>query len=287
MSSVSVVEHIVSDSYFRVLGIPIIAGRPFDDRDRAGASPAVVVSQATARQLWPAESPLGQQFETDGTLHEVVGVAQDVRGDEGRGARGGGLDRQPPLSIYRSATQFPQSTMTVLLRTTHEPSTIAAALRAAIRNIDSALPADQVRPLSDWLADAAAQPRLTTMLAGAFAGMALLLAAIGIYGVAAYAVGQRKPELGVRMALGATRGQILTLILRGGVASAGAGMLIGFGGAFFVNRVLTRLLFEVQPENPLAFASVAALVGTVALVACYVPARRAAGLDPLVVLRSE
>jgi putative ABC transport system permease protein len=117
--------------------------------------------------------------------------------------------------------------------------------------------------------------------------MALLLAAIGIYGVAAYAVGQRKPELGVRMALGATRGQILTLILRGGIVSTGAGMLIGFIGAFFINKLLTSVLFEVRPEDPLTFALVAAVLGTVALVACYVPARRAARLDPLVVLRYE
>jgi putative ABC transport system permease protein len=161
------------------------------------------------------------------------------------------------------------------------------ALRAAIRGLDPAVPADQVRSLDDWLTEAAAQPRLTTMLAAAFAGMALLLAALGIYGVAAYAVAQRRAEIGLRMALGSTRAQILTMILRNGIMSAIAGMLTGLTGAFFINKLLASLLFDVQPEDPLAFVSVAAVLTTVALLACYVPARRAARLDPLVTLRCE
>ena len=286
-SSVGVAEHIVSDDYFRTLAIPLLAGRTFDDRDSPGSPPVVILSQAAARQLWAGRNPLGQQFERDGVLHDVIGVAGDVRGDDVRGARGGGLDRQPSPAIYVSATQFPQNTMTVLLRAAGQPSTIVSALRAAIRDIDSTLPADQVRPLSSWLADAAAQPRLTTLLAGAFAGMALLLAAIGIYGVAAYTVGQRTAELGMRMALGATRSQILMLTLRGSIRSAVAGMLIGFAGAFLINRVLASLLFEVRPEDPLAFATVAALLGTVALAAGYVPARRATRIAVATVLRCD
>ena len=286
-SSLSVAEHIVSDDYFRTLAVPIVAGRAFDDRDRVGSPPVVVVSQALARQLWPDDNPVGQQFERDGILHDVVGVVRDVRGDDVRGARGGGLDRQPPPAVYLSATQFPQSTMTVLIRSTGEPFFIAGPLRAAIREIDSTVPADQVRPLGDWLADAAAQPRLTTTLAGMFAGMALLLAAIGIYGVAAHAVGLRRQELGVRMALGATRWRILTLFLRGGIISAAAGMAIGFAGAFFVNKVLASLLFDVRPEDPLAFVSVAALLAMVALIAGYLPARRATQIPITTVLQSE
>jgi putative ABC transport system permease protein len=285
--SISAAEHIVSDNYFRTLAIPILAGRPFNDRDRAGSPLAVIVSQATARQLWPGATPIGQQLEIDRRLHEVVGVAGDVRGDDVRGTTGGGLERQPPPAIYLSASQFPQNTMTVLLRTTREPSATAGALREAIREIDPALPADQVRALSVWLTEAAAQPRLTTTLAGAFAGMALLLAAMGIYGVGAYAVGQRRAEIGLRIALGATRRQVLVPILRGGLTSAVAGVLIGCAGAFFVNKVLAGLLFEVRPEDPSAFVWVAALLAAVALSACYVPARRAARIDPLVALRHE
>jgi putative ABC transport system permease protein len=287
VSPVSLAEHIVSDKYFRTLAIPLVAGRPFDAGDRPGSPPVVIISRSTARLLWPGSSPLGQQFERDGVLHEVVGIAEDVRGDDVRGATGGGLERQPPPAVYLTAAQFPQNTMTVLLRATRDPSTMVDALRAAIRGLDPAVPADQVRSLDDWLTEAAAQPRLTTMLAAAFAGMALLLAALGIYGVAAYAVAQRRAEIGLRMALGSTRAQILTMILRNGIMSAIAGMLTGLTGAFFINKLLASLLFDVQPEDPLAFVSVAAVLTTVALLACYVPARRAARLDPLVTLRCE
>jgi len=286
-NEITVAEHIVSDNYFRALAIPLIAGRPFDGRDRPGSTPVVIVSQSAAKQLWPGENPIGQELEIDRRRHEVVGVAAEVRGDDVRGTTGGGLEQQPPPAAYFSAMQFPQNTMTVLLRTSREPSAMATALRAALREIDPTLPADQVRPLSGWLSEAAAQPRLTTLLAGTFAGMALLLAGIGIYGVAAYAAGQRRPEIGLRMALGATRSQIQAMILRGGIASAVAGMLVGFAGAFFANKVLTGLLFEVQPADPLAFVSVAVLLGTVALVACYVPARRSTRVPLVTILRSE
>jgi putative ABC transport system permease protein len=287
VSTMTVAEHIVSENYFRTLGIPILAGRPFTDRDREGSAPVVIVSQSTARQLWPGAAAIGQQLEIDRRLHEIVGVAGDVRGDDVRGTTGGGLEREPPPAVYLSG-QFPQNTMTVLLRTTtREPSAMSGALRAAIREIDPALPADQVRPLSSWLTEAAAQPRLTTTLTGAFAAMALLLAAVGIYGVASYVVGQRRPEIGLRIALGATRRQVLMPILRGGLTSAVAGVLIGCAGAFFVNKVLASLLFEVRPEDPSAFASVAVLLMAVALVACYLPARRAARIDPLIALRHE
>jgi predicted permease len=287
VSSLSVAEHIVSENYFQTLSIPILFGRVFDERDVAGSPPVVVINQATARQLWPRGDAIGQQLEIDGRLHDVVGVSGDVRGDDVRGSTGGGPEHQSPAAIYLAAAQFPQSTMTVLLRTTREPAALAATLRAAIREIDPAVPADQVRPLDDWLSEAVAQPRLTTTLAAAFAAMALLLAGIGIYAVAAYSVGQRRPEIGLRIAVGATRAQIVAMILRSGLTSAGAGMLIGFAGALAMNRLLAGLLFDVRPEDPLAFASVAAILGVVALVACYLPARRAASVDPLVTLRSQ
>jgi putative ABC transport system permease protein len=287
MSSLSVAEHIVSEGYFQTLSIPILSGRIFDQRDVVGSPSVVVINQATARQLWPRRDAIGQQIEIDGRLHDVIGVSVDVRGDDVRGATGGGLERQSPAAIYFAAAQFPQSTMTVLLRTTREPAALGATLRAAIRAIDAAVPADPVRPLDDWLTEAVAQPRLTTTLVAAFAAMALLLAGIGIYAVAAYGVGQRRPEIGLRIAVGATRAQIVAMILRSGLTSAGAGMLIGFAGALAVNRLLAGLLFDVRLEDPLAFVSVAAVLGVIALVACYLPARRAARVDPLVTLRSQ
>jgi putative ABC transport system permease protein len=279
------VEHFVSGGYFRTLAIPILAGRAFDTRDRAGSPAVVVVSQATARQLWPGATPIGQQIERAGRLHEVVGVAGDVRGSDGRGPRGGGLERRPVAAIYLSADQFPQSTMTVLLRTTREPSAFVPILRAVIRDIDPAVPMDQARTLDEWLGDAVAQPRLTTTVAAAFAAAALLLAAIGIYGVVAHSVGQRTAEIGLRMAVGATRGRIVLVILRGGMTSAVLGMAVGLIGAFLLTQVLATLLVDVRPDDPLTFASVAGLLAIVALIACYVPARRAARADPLVAIR--
>jgi putative ABC transport system permease protein len=295
VSSVSVAEHIVSESYFHTLSIPILIGRAFDERDAAASPSVVIVNQAAARQLWPRGNAVGQQIEIDGRLHEIIGISGDVRGDDVRGATGGGPDRESPAAIYLSATQFPQSTMTVLIRV-YGPSertgptndnAVVSALRAAIRAIDPGVPADQVRSLDDWLLEATAQPRLTTMLAAAFAAMAMFLAAIGIYAVAAYGVGQRRQEIGLRIAVGATPAHVVAMILRSGVTSAGVGMLIGFAGALAVNRLLAGLLFQVRPEDPIAFASVSAILGIVALVACYLPARRAASVDPLITLRSQ
>jgi putative ABC transport system permease protein len=286
-SSPTAVEHVVSDAYFRTLSIPIVAGRAFDERDRIGSPSVVIVNRTMARQLWPESSPLGRQLQKDGRLHEVVGVVGDVRGADGRGARGGGLDRQPAAAIYLPATQFPQTNMTVLLRTRREPSAVVPALREAIRDIDPTLPIYQVRAFDDWLGDTVAHPRLTTTLAGAFAVAALLLAAIGIYGIVAYSVGQRTAEIGLRMAVGATRSQILALILRGGMTSTVTGIAVGSIGALFVSEILATLLFEVRPDDSLTFVSIATLLFGVALLACYVPARRAARVDPLVALRCE
>ena len=241
------VEHIVSDNYFRTLAIPIVAGRAFDRRDRPGLFPVAIVSQSTARQLWSDANPVGQQLERNGTLHEVVGVVGDVRGASDQGARGGGLDRQPRPAIYVSAAQFPQASMTVLLRTTREPSALVPALRAAVRDINSAASIDQGRPLDEWLTEAAAQPRLTTTLAGTFAAAALLLVIVGIYGVVAYAVGQRTQEIGLRMAVGATRGRILALMVRAGMTPTIVGLTLGLAGALLLSQVLATLLFEVRP----------------------------------------
>jgi putative ABC transport system permease protein len=277
----------VSEDYFRTLAIPIVAGRAFDDRDRAGAPPVVIISQATARQLWPGTNPIGQPLERDGQLHEVIGVAGDVRGADDRGLRGGGVDRQPRQAIFLSATQFPQRTMTVLLRTRGEPSTLVSRLRAAVRDVDAAIPLAQARTLDQWLVDTIANPRLTTLLAGAFALIALLLAAIGIYGVVAYSVGQRRSEIGLRMAVGATKSQVLALVLRGGLTSAAIGTTFGLTAAFLANQLIASLLFDMRPDDPLTFVSAAMLLAAVSLFSCYLPARRAARVDPLTTLREE
>jgi putative ABC transport system permease protein len=217
----------------------------------------------------------------------VVGVVGDIRGADGRGCCGGGLDREPSAAVYLSAIQFPQRTMTLLVRTTGEPSAIVPAIARAVREIDPAQPVYQVRRLRDWLDESTAQPRFTTTLSGAFALVALLLAAVGVYGVVSYSVSQRTQEIGVRMAIGAERGQIMRLVLRGGLSWAVAGITLGLAGAFALSRVLGTLLFEVGPRDPITYSTVGVVLAVVAMLACYIPAARATRIDPVIALRSD
>jgi putative ABC transport system permease protein len=285
---IAAVEHMVSPGYFQVLGVPLLASRSFDQQDGLGSPPVAVVSESVARQLWADKSPIGQTLEWNGARqHEVVGVVGDIRGADGRGARGGGLDREPMAAVYFSATQLPQRTMTLLVRTTGEPSAIVPAIARAVHDIDPAQPVSQVRSLQDWLDESAAQPRFTTTLSGVFALVALMLAAVGVYGVLSYSVAQRTQEIGVRMAIGAARAQILRLVLRGGMAWALPGIAIGLLGAFALSRVLGTLLFEVGPRDPITYSAVGVMLALVAMVACYIPAARATRIDPVIALRTE
>ena len=173
------------------------------------------------------------------------------------------------------------------MRSPDEPSVIVPAIAGVVRDIDPALPIYQVRRLDEWLDESAAQPRFTTMLSGAFALVALLLAAVGVYGVLSYSVAQRTQEIGVRMAIGAERGQIVRLVLGGGLTWAFAGIAIGLLGAFVLSRGLGTLLFEVTAHDPVTYSAVGVTLALVAVLACYIPAARATRIDPLVALRSE
>jgi predicted permease len=281
------VEHMVSPHYFRAVGAPLLAGRFFGEQDRLGGTLVAIVSESFARQAWPDRGPIGQTLEGDGRQHTVVGVVGDMRGSSGQGPRGGGLEHEPQAAVYFPASQLPQRAMTLLVRVSGEPSLIVPAIREAVRQIDPAQPIYYVRSLHEWLEESAAQPRLTTMLSGAFALIALLLASVGIYGVLAYSVGQRTQEIGVRMAMGAERWQVLLLVLRGGMTSAGGGIALGLAGAFALTRVLANLLFEVPARDPITFAAVGSMLVLVALTACYVPAARATRIDPTLALRIE
>ncbi|OLE66434.1 MAG: hypothetical protein AUI36_07560, partial [Cyanobacteria bacterium 13_1_40CM_2_61_4] len=284
-TAISAVEHVVSPDYFQVLGVPLMAGRSFEQQDGLGSPPVAVVSERVARPLWGDKSPIGQTLEWNGARQlEVVGVVGDIRGADGRGARGGGLDREPSAAVYFSAAQLPQRTMTLLVRTSGEPSAIVPAIARAVQEIDSAQPVSQVRRLNDWIDESTAEPRLTTTLSGVFALVALLLAAVGVYGVLSYSVSQRTQEIGVRMAIGAERDQILLLVLRGGVGWALGGIAIGLLGAFALSRVLGTLLFEVGPRDPFTYATVGVLLALVAMLACYIPAARATRIDPMIAL---
>ena len=286
-AGIGAVEHMVSPDYFQALGVPLLAGRSFGQQDGFGSPLTAVVSERVARQLWADKSAVGQILDWNGRQHEVVGVVGDIRGADGRGRTGGGLDREPTAAVYFSAIQFPQRTMTLLVRTAGESSAIGPAIARAVQDIDPAMPVYQVRRLNDWLDESAAQPRFTTTLSGLFAVVALLLAAVGVYGVLSYSVAQRTQEIGVRMAIGAERGQIMRLVLTGGMTWALAGIGIGLLGAFALSHVLRTLLFEVGVRDPITYSTVGVLLALVAMLACYIPAARATRIDPLLALRSE
>jgi putative ABC transport system permease protein len=286
-ASITAVEHMVSSDYFRTLGIPLLAGRSFGQEDALGSPPVAIISQSVARQLWAGKNPIGQTLDWNGARqHEVVGVVGDIRGSDGV-ARGGGLDREPGAAVYFSATQQPQNTMTVLVRASSEPSAIVPLIARAVQDLDPAQPISQARRLRDWLDESTAQPRFTTTLSGVFALVALLLAAVGVYGVLSYTVVQRTQEIGVRLAIGAARGQILRLVLRVGLSWALTGIAIGLLGAFALSRVLGTLLFEVTARDPVTYSIVGVMLALVAMLACYIPAARATRIDPMIALRTE
>jgi predicted permease len=282
-ASIAAAEHLVSPDYFRTLGVPLLAGRPFAQQDGLTSPPVAIISESAARQLWPGQNPIGRTLEWNGSRsHEVIGVVRDIRG-----SAGGGVDREPGAAVYLSLTQFPQMTMTLLVRTSGDPSAVAPAIARAVQNLDPAQPVYQVRRLRDWLDESASQPRSTTALSGVFALVALLLAAVGVYGVLSYSIAQRTQEIGLRMAIGARRGQIVALVLRSGLSWAVAGIAIGLLGAFAISRVLGTLLFEVRPRDPITYVAVGVMLAAIATIACCIPAVRATRIDPLIALRSE
>ena len=279
-------EHIVSGDYFRVLGMPLLAGRPFGELDRQGSAPVAIVSQRLARLMWADANPLGQTLERAGRPHEVVGVVGDIRGSDTQGLRGGGPDREPRAAVYFAAAQFPQRTMTLLVRASN-PATVVPGIREAVRQLDPALPLQRVRPLREWFAESVAPARFTTTLATLFAVSALLLASVGIYGVLAYTVASRTREIGVRMAMGASRRQVMALVVREGMAWAGSGILLGLIGAFAAASVIATLLYGVAAHDPVTFAVVGGAIALIALIACSIPAARAVRIDPTIAMRAE
>ena len=284
--SASAVEQVVSPGLFRALGVTLLAGREFGAQDQPGSPLVAIVSEGLARGLWANGDPIGRVLEFDGRSHEVVGVAGDIRGSDGTG-RGGGLDRDPQPVLYLSSAQFPQGTISLVIRADASVQAILPAIRAAVREIEPTLPILDLRPLDEWIAESAAQARLTTTLAAAFAGAALVLTIVGIYGVISYAVGQRTQEIGVRIALGAHRASVLGLVLRGGMTWAGGGIVLGLLGAWSMSRAITSLLFDVSARDPFTFAVTAFAVTGVAVLACTVPALRATHIDPVIALRGD
>ncbi|MGH9370811.1 MAG: FtsX-like permease family protein, partial [Vicinamibacterales bacterium] len=283
----SAVEQVVSHGLFRALGVKLLAGREFGTSDQPGSPLVAIVSEGLARRLWATSDPIGQVVEFDGRGHEVVGVVEDVRGNDGIGTRGGGLDRDPGAMVYLSSAQFPQRTVSLVIRADVPLQAILPVVRGALRELEPAQPVPDLRRLDDWIAESAAEPRLTTTLAGAFAVAALFLTAVGIYGVISYTVTQRTQEIGVRMAIGAARTSVVGLVLRGGMTWAGAGIVLGLLGAWAASRAVASLLFDVSAADPLTFASTALALAGVAGLACTMPAIRATRIDPVIALRGD
>jgi putative ABC transport system permease protein len=272
---------IASADYFRTVGIPLVRGRLFGPEDHARAPEVVVINRSLARRHWPDGDPIGARVSADGgeSWATIVGVVGDVRQH--------GLDREPVDEIYASFTQSPILSATLMMRTTGDPMRLARAATDVVRGLDPEVPVDEVRTLDQVHDDSVAARRLTATLLTAFAGLAVLIAAVGLGGVLAYWTGQRGHEIGIRMALGAARGQVLRLVLGQGASLIAIGLALGVGAALGLARLMSGFLFGVTSSDPVTLGAVCVVLAAIGLLACVGPARRATAIDPMVALRSE
>jgi predicted permease len=279
----------VMGDYFKTMGIPIVAGRGFERTDNPSQGKVVVVSETLAKRIWKSQNPIGQHLRppggsfgaSDDVWHTVIGVAKDVRQR--------GVERPAGTELYVSLDQHGVSppSMNVVMRTTLPPTALSGTIERIVRQVDPAVPVVRLRDMDSVFAESIRRPKLLAQLLGAFAGLALMLAAIGTYGVLSYMVTERRREIGIRVALGAARSHVLTQIMKQGLQVTALGVTIGLAGALVVNRLLASLLFGVQPTNIVTIASVIAIITAVAVVASCLPAWRASRLDPNVVLKDE
>ncbi len=286
----------ITPNYFRVMKIPLLRGRYFNDGDTGQSPPVIIVNQTFARRFWGDRDPIGERITLGRVMgkdfaeppRQVVGVVGDLREQ--------GLDRPVPLTMFVPCSQVPSAftallfrlvPVTWVVRTSGEPFSLAQAIQREILSVDRGQPVANIRSMEQVMAGSIARQSFNMLLLGVFAGLALLLAAVGMYGVMAYSTSQRTHEMGIRVALGAGRSQVARLVLGEGLRLALAGVLIGLGGAFGLTRLLASLLFGVRPTDPATFGAVSVLLLTVALAACYLPARRAMRTDPLTALRYE
>jgi putative ABC transport system permease protein len=274
----------VSPGYFRVMRIPLLRGRMFDEHDDERGRKVVMVNEAMAQRFWRNQDPIGRHViyfsRGDDDPREIVGVVGDTKHLA--------LTDAAPPQFYTPQRQSPSyHAMTLVVRATQDPAMLAGTAREELRGLDAQIPIYNVQTLDEVLVRIIATPRLHALLLSAFALFAVLLASVGIYGVVAWVVTQQTREIGVRVALGATRRDILSLVVRQGMAPVAAGLAIGIACAALLARSLQGLLFGVAPSDPAAFVGTFATVALVALIACYLPARRAMRLDPVSALRAE
>jgi putative ABC transport system permease protein len=271
--------------YFEALRIPVRRGRLFTATDDGASAHVAILSEEAARRFWPGEDPVGKRIRIHVSINvrererEVVGVVGDVKIRS--------LQSPPAAVVYVPYAQYVADQMTVFVRTAGDPRAFAPGVRAELARIDRDVAPANVRPATDMVASSMAQLRFRTMMLGLFAGMALALAAIGLYGVMAYAVGQRRNELGLRMALGADAGDVIRLVLGDGLIPVAAGIAAGLLCAGALTRIMSTLAIGISPLDPLTFTAVPLLLACVACAACYIPARRATKVDPVTALRHE
>jgi len=272
-----------SPGYFAAMEIPLKRGRGFDTSDDARAAPIAIINEAAARQYWPDLDPIGRRVGFGGpgepAWRTIVGIIGNVRQL--------GLDQPVQPEVYVPLLQDPDRNMSIVARTSIDPASVAAALRRAVQGVDPSQPLLSTRLMTQQLAGSLARPRFLSALLGSFAAVALLLATLGVYGVVATVAQARTREMGIRVALGAQRSDVLRLVLSGGARLAAAGIALGTAGAFWVARGVRGLMTGVEPADPVVFVLTALLLGTAVLLASWLPARRAARADPMIALRAE
>ena len=291
-SAVEIVDYyqFVMGDYFQTMGVPIVAGRGFEPADAASPAKVIIVNETLANRIWKGRNPIGQRVRPnlsaaigfgDDAWHTVIGVAKDVKQS--------GVEKQTGTELYVSLDQLAMAapTMNVVLRTILPPAALSRTLERLVREVDPSVPIVRLRDMESVFAESIRRPRLVAQLLGAFAGLALLLAAVGTYGVLSYMATERRHEIGIRLALGADRSSVLALVVKQGLQLTIIGVVIGLAGALGLNRLIASVLFGVQPTDPTTVAAVIMTITLVAAGACWLPAWRASRLDPNVVLKAD
>jgi putative ABC transport system permease protein len=280
-----VIYRAVGPGYFSTMGIPLVRGREFNDGETLDTTLGVVISEKTAKHYWPNEDPIGKRLKPGATTSDtpwrtVIGVVKDVRQND--------FIAEPKMQMYFSYKQVKSLVANALVvRTSVDPLSLATPVRNAIWSVDKDQPVANIDSMENIVAGAVARQRFSMLLLAIFAALALLLAAVGIYGVMSYTVAQQTREIGIRIALGAKRRDVLEMTVKQGLKLVGLGLVIGLPSAFILTRVMSSLLFGISATDPITFLSISLVVLAVALLASYIPALRATKVDPMIALRAQ